>query len=164
MASLRGLCTAQEEFRRVDADRNGVQDYWRGDVAGLYTLAPGGTPLRYIELSTALADRRPLSALPQQACTHYGYWYQTLGFADERRPDPSRFAYLAVPETTGHEAWMFIVNHEGVPYGKRTESAKPPDVYPDNPRSEGWLTWEQIRAVRWRRGHTLWWVQFWRAF
>jgi hypothetical protein len=35
---LQGLSAAQEEFRRTDADKNGVSDYWRRDAAGLYTL------------------------------------------------------------------------------------------------------------------------------
>lgn len=30
-SSLRSLVAAQEDFRRKDADRNGIRDYWRKD-------------------------------------------------------------------------------------------------------------------------------------
>src|SRR5262245_44721445 len=62
--SLHALVLAQEEFRSKDADQNGIQDYWRRDVAGLSTLAPEGKPLGLINLSTAQADRRSASAVP----------------------------------------------------------------------------------------------------
>lgn len=37
-ASLTQVVTAQEWFRANDLDRNGVNDYWTADVAGLYCL------------------------------------------------------------------------------------------------------------------------------
>jgi len=65
-SSLRTLCTAQADFRVNDRDWNHVNDFWTGDVKGLYTMtsaavsgALGGTSdpsIRLIELSIAGAD------------------------------------------------------------------------------------------------------------
>lgn len=65
-ASLKTLCTAQYDFRANDRDGNGVNDFWTGDVAGLYTMTSAVTrgnkdgPIKLIELSVALADAKPL--------------------------------------------------------------------------------------------------------
>lgn len=37
-ATLKMILTAQENFKSNDLDRNGVNDYWTADVAGLYCL------------------------------------------------------------------------------------------------------------------------------
>ena len=42
-ASLKTIVTAQADFRANDRDGNGVADYWRGDIAGLYVLKPQGS-------------------------------------------------------------------------------------------------------------------------
>ena len=36
--SLKALVTAEESFKGNDLDRNGIDDYWTGDLAGLYCL------------------------------------------------------------------------------------------------------------------------------
>jgi hypothetical protein len=163
VAMLRGLTVAQEEFRRTDADKNGVSDYWRRDAAGLYTLAPDGKPLQYITLTTAKADRRPASPMPDGQECNATYWIQTLGFRDEKTPDPSRFAYCAWPEPQGWREWTFIVSQQGVIYGKRCDSLMPPELYPIDPPSEGWVTPEKVRKIRWTERNPLWWVRFWDA-
>lgn len=62
-ASLKTLATAEADFRANDRDGNGRNDYWRSDVAGLFTLIPkGGTDrdaIRLIEVSITAADDRP---------------------------------------------------------------------------------------------------------
>ena len=37
-ASLKSIVTAEENFKSNDLDRNGVNDYWTADVAGLYCI------------------------------------------------------------------------------------------------------------------------------
>lgn len=68
-SSLRILATAEADFRSNDRDGNKVMDYWTGDVAGLYCIAPGpGAPnpanaIKLIELSIAGADSDPLKGV-----------------------------------------------------------------------------------------------------
>ncbi|HLF94007.1 MAG TPA: type II secretion system protein GspG [Planctomycetota bacterium] len=59
-ACLKVLATAEADFRANDRDNNKVNDFWTGDVAGLYTLDPGGGSIKLIELSMALADTASL--------------------------------------------------------------------------------------------------------
>jgi hypothetical protein len=163
-ATLSELYLAQEKFRNTDADRNGIKDYWRTDVAGLYTLAPDGEPLKFIGLSTAQADRRPAAPVPGGRVTKCAYWFETLGFGDEKKPDPMRFAYCAWPDVPYRNEWTFMVDHHGVIYGKRIAPYWPPEFYPADPTAEGWVTLERVRKIRWKESHRLlWWVRFWNA-
>ncbi len=69
---LKTLATAQEDFRANDRDGNQVNDYWVGDVSGLWRIVPLGADLaeppeaklelaiRLIEIPVAQADARPL--------------------------------------------------------------------------------------------------------
>ncbi len=62
--SLKSLTSEQADFRANDRDGDGVTQFWRADIAGLYALAPGGAPaIRLIELSVAAADDRPKLSL-----------------------------------------------------------------------------------------------------
>jgi type II secretory pathway pseudopilin PulG len=64
--SLKTISSAEADFRANDRDGNGVNDFWTGDVKGLYTMtcaavrgAHGDSsdpPIRLIELSVAGAD------------------------------------------------------------------------------------------------------------
>jgi prepilin-type N-terminal cleavage/methylation domain-containing protein len=64
--SLKTLTSAEADFRANDRDWNGVNDFWTGDVKGLYTMTPAkirgagrdpkDLPIRLIELSVAAAD------------------------------------------------------------------------------------------------------------
>jgi prepilin-type N-terminal cleavage/methylation domain-containing protein len=94
-ASLKTLASAEADFRGNDRDGNGVQDFYTGDVAGLFTLAPIGVAesIKLIELSVALADASLLpfgAAAPNLAGTvgavggfgiqsaKAAYWYRKL--------------------------------------------------------------------------------------
>lgn len=64
-ASLKTLCAAEADFRSNDRDGNRMQDFWVGDVAGLYTLTNAEIkgrqdPIMLIELAVAGADAAPL--------------------------------------------------------------------------------------------------------
>ncbi|MBI2901847.1 MAG: DUF2950 family protein [Planctomycetes bacterium] len=101
--SLKTLGTAQSDFRSNDRDNNRIQDFWVGDVAGLYcidntnVLAGGvATPIKLIEVSIALADITvggPGCTVTQPPGNNYavaaaptygtmsakaGYWYMAL--------------------------------------------------------------------------------------
>jgi prepilin-type N-terminal cleavage/methylation domain-containing protein len=96
--SLKTLTSAEADFRANDRDWNHVNDFWTGDVKGLYTMTSaavasnaGGTtdpPIKLIELSIASADgdgglvgaggeNMALSNFALSAAKA-GYWYQAL--------------------------------------------------------------------------------------
>jgi prepilin-type N-terminal cleavage/methylation domain-containing protein len=97
--SLKTIATAEADFRANDRDGNHINDFWTGNVAGLYTMTnaaiTGGSvlsttdsPLKLIDLSLAAADGDP--ATPSAggeniALTNFavpsakaGYWYQAM--------------------------------------------------------------------------------------
>jgi hypothetical protein len=94
--SLKTITSAQADFRANDRDGDGINQFWRADIAGLYALAPGGGPaMRLIELSVAAADDRPMLSIAPYAkpAPYHGYWYRTLRHADEAVIDAKlRFA------------------------------------------------------------------------
>src|SRR6185295_19883411 len=84
---LKTIAAAQADFRANDRDGDGVRQFWRADIAGLYALAPGGGPaIRLIERSLALADARPLYDLTRdgERAPKQGYWYRAIRNADEK--------------------------------------------------------------------------------
>jgi prepilin-type N-terminal cleavage/methylation domain-containing protein len=97
--SLKTLTSAEADFRSNDRDGNHVNDFWTGNVAGLYTLTnaavSGATansstdpPIKLIELSLASADgdgTTPPAGGENLALTDFavssakaGYWYQAM--------------------------------------------------------------------------------------
>src|SRR6185436_4993417 len=86
----------EADFRANDRDWNHVNDFWTGDVKGLYTMtaaevrgagtAPKDPPIRLIELSVASADADSTliaaggenMALSQPSAPKAGYWYAAL--------------------------------------------------------------------------------------
>ncbi len=98
-ASLKTLSAAEADFRANDREGNHVNDFWTGNVAGLYTMTnaaiPGATPnsttdasIKLIELSLASADgdsASPTAGGENVALTNFavpsakaGYWYQAM--------------------------------------------------------------------------------------
>ena len=97
-ASMKSIAIAEADFRSNDRDGNGVNDFWVGDVKGLYTMTncavpgkAGGTvdpPIRLIELSLAAADSDGVTVPAGGDCmdvTQFGvfaakagYWYSAL--------------------------------------------------------------------------------------
>jgi prepilin-type N-terminal cleavage/methylation domain-containing protein len=96
--SLKTLTSAEADFRANDRDGNKINDFWTGDVKGLYTMTnatiSGGTnstmdpSIKLIELSIASADADStlISAGGENAAlttfavasAKAGYWYQAL--------------------------------------------------------------------------------------
>ncbi len=136
--SLKTLATAQEYFREHDANKDSRNDYWRADVAGLYTEKDRGEPLRLIELSCAVADDRPVVPAGPRA-SKSGYWFRAIHFADEAKPDPARFAFCAFPDGSPKNGrYTFILREDRVVYRKDLGKARGIDVWPDDPEKAGW--------------------------
>ena len=133
--SLKTLASAQADFRANDRDGDGVRQFWRGDVAGLYALSPpGGSPIRLIELDVAAADDRPLpgSARGVPRRTFHGYRFRAIRHADEdpNCPDPNRFAYVAYPARPGAGKYMFIIDENNSIRRCVAEGDRGIDVFP----------------------------------
>jgi hypothetical protein len=106
-SSLKTLASSEADFRANDRGGNGVNEFWTGDVAGLYCITgrpdqtEAGQPIKLIELSIAAADSDPLNApgAPYGASIRTycqpgpkaRYWYWALrADASESPPVPYR--------------------------------------------------------------------------
>lgn len=64
VGTLRNLVAVEAAWRQNDSDRNGVSDYWTGDVSCFYRfLDRAGNALAAMDLAVANADSLPLTAL-----------------------------------------------------------------------------------------------------
>ena len=153
-ASLKTLAVAEVDFRSNDRDGNGVNDFWRGDVAGLYGLCPTGTTemVKLLELSVAGAD---VSALDPRATppapgkmagqTYYtnrapkaGYWLLALRHEGEALPSPDRFAFCCFPAQYGKTGRRtFIIDESNTIYSKDLQG-RALVSYPADPLADGW--------------------------
>jgi hypothetical protein len=97
--SLKTIASAQADFRVNDRDGNGRNDFWRGDIAGLYTVKTNGQEIRLIELSVALADDRPLVDLRLWGTPgpKAGFRIRALPHFGETTRGPDRFAACEFP-------------------------------------------------------------------
>jgi hypothetical protein len=117
VTSLKTLIEAQEKFRYRDADADGIHQYWRADIAGLYAVHPGNDaakdPIKLIELSVASADDRPRTDIERYAVrsAKAGYRYRAIRHEDENVPAPDRYAAICFPEHYPNPSrYTFIVD------------------------------------------------------
>jgi hypothetical protein len=141
---LRTIVAAQYDYRDNDRDGNQTKDFWRADVAGLYTehLAcdPAEPAMKLIELSIAAADERPVSDVSPYAVksAKAGYWYRALLHEEETVPSPDRFAVCAFPDTRSAGEYTFIVDEQNFIYRKKLKTPRGVDRFPRDPIKEGW--------------------------
>jgi hypothetical protein len=134
ISALKTITSAQADFRANDRDGDGMNQFWRADIAGLYTLAPGGGPaIRLIEQSLALADAQPTVDLTSegQLAPYSGYWFRALRHTDETEVDGLRFAAVAYPASylrTGR--FTYIVDENNTILRADLGHGKGLDVYP----------------------------------
>jgi len=153
-ASLKTLAIANADLRTNDRDDNKVNDYWVGDVSGLYWLARvGGSEIMLIEMSIATADARPRpvpGGHPQDPfAPKAGYAFRALTYYEDRSGrsvpydtgdgrNPSAFGFAAYPaDYRLLPAESFIINERGTVHGKDLKGAII-DTYPFDPLAEGW--------------------------
>ena len=143
--SLKTIWTAQNDFRSADRDQNGLNDFWRKDIAGLYAQFPATdvtrTPIRLIEQSLCLADERPACDISPYgiASAKSGYWYRALLHEDEPTPSPDRFAACAFPDHSRAGKWTYILDEKNSLYRKELADPRKLDRYPADPAKAGWL-------------------------
>lgn len=163
-SNLKEIATAEADFRGNDRDGNKINDFWTGDVAGLYLirnadpLLPPG-PIKQIPLKVAEADAAPIppggaggliSPLPEgfhPRQPREGYFFQAMTEDSEERLQQvtdeksgpvhhtSKFAFCAFPEKPGRVT--FIVNEDNTVWKKDTQG-KPVTRWPKDPPAEGW--------------------------
>ena len=159
-SALKQFVSTQSSWRQTDSDRNGVQDYWTRDLAGLYAMTDAaGNAYRYIDVNLAKADpigviNYPALGAPEDK-SGYGYFvmiadeagnpYQTDIDGDGNAFEhPSKFAYVGVPRvysTTGVR--QYVTNEEGVVYQQDLGTGFPVLAWPAaDPTTVGWTASE----------------------
>ncbi len=139
IASLKSIAAAQEDFSQNDRDGNGVKDYWRADIAGLFALSGKDGPIRLIDLSVAAADENPKIDISKYSNPRpkAGYWFRALSFTGETSLSPNRFAICARPENPTDHRRTLVITNGGVIYA-RTGKVSDPATFPSDPLKEGW--------------------------
>ena len=145
--SLKTIASAQADFRANDRDNDGVNQFWRGDVSGLYTAAPAGGPaIKLIELTVASADDRPKTDILKYAilAPKAGYWYRAIRHADEdpKALDPNRFAYCAFPDSPSAGKYIFIVDENNTIFRAVANGRRGIEVFP--PPEELRTSWSKL--------------------
>ncbi|MBV8878467.1 MAG: hypothetical protein JO332_00750 [Planctomycetaceae bacterium] len=147
--TLKTLTSAEADFRANDRDGNGVNDFWTGDVSGLYYVRPAGSgpEIKLIELDAANADARPLFPLAQGTMPKAGYSYKALDRDDsfkgsegeyKRDTDKSgrkvhhegKFGFCAFPKSDSEGKYVFYVNENNTIFREAGTKAK--DAFPDD--------------------------------
>ena len=118
--TLKSLTSAEAEFRANDRDNNGVNDFWTGDVSGLYEW-------QLIPRELAEADAAPIKPLVPMPIPFKGYLYRALDRDLEVKEDyrqdtggkpamgkvhnTSKFGFIAYPVKYGETGkFSFMVN------------------------------------------------------
>lgn len=146
---LKTLTSAEADFRANDRDENRINDFWTGDVSGLYYLKPanGGVEIRLIEADVANADAKPLSAPPSGGRPFDGFQYQALEWDDSVEGEKGnyrvdtdksgrkvhnleRFGFTAFPAALSDGKWSFFVNENGTIF--RTKRIQARSTYPSD--------------------------------
>lgn len=155
-AATKLLASAQADFRGNERDGNGVQDFWTGDVAGLfYRPGPDGAPLRLIEQGVADADARPLKPLPGGPVAYHGYYFRVMTWDESETPreplqketdktsgkvhHPAKFAFCAYPVKYGVTGRNTYIINEGNTVFWTYRNGEPMDHWPsDHDRRHQW--------------------------
>ena len=147
--TLRSLSLAEADFRANDRDNNKINDFWVGDVAGLYALPVNGDPLKLIELSVAAADADPKVDLSKYSALapKFRYRYAVIPLDEDGKPyddgshrNPSGFAFCAFPAQSGKNQATLIVNENNTIYRKRFETPERIHKFPSEEelKTQGW--------------------------
>lgn len=158
--ALKSIVTAQGVWRQGDFDRNGSQDYWTPDIAGLYGVQQSaGKPRAAIDADTAAMDAAPAATYPGLQSHDDSGGYALIAMTTDENKSPyvepgqasmtaaplagrvatntSKYGFCAYPTgSIGNAATQFIVNEEGVVY--RVEGLAAPvvpfsSVFPPTP-------------------------------
>lgn len=167
-AQLKQLAALVAHFRSYDVDGNQINDYWTGDVSGLYRLVPPKrkNPMGLISMEMALADASPLPAGPEKGgatisealgpkpAPLYGYFFKALEKGRVRRePSPlndgsnrnaDMYGFCAYPAEYGKTGRRtYFITEDNNPYWKDLKG-QPISESPVDALKEGWQ-WAGVR-------------------
>jgi hypothetical protein len=141
---LKTLAYAEADFQGHDRDKNGLRDFWTGNVCGLYDLVPpcATEPIALMEPGIAGADTARPDATP-----FHGYLFFAMDRDEEgkdyrqgpeKNRHPSKFGFGAFPARSWSGGPRFYVN-EGNTVFMEFEYDAPPlrQWFPDGPRPKG---------------------------
>jgi hypothetical protein len=160
-ASLKTLTVAQVDFRSNDRDENGINDFWVGDVAGLYFLKDKqAEPLKLLEISVAQADGDPRppagkpsydGAAPFSSKANYVFrvlrYYedesgQRILYNEGSGRNASKFGFITHPfQYSSHSSnqWTLIVSEGNTIFRKNLkDKGVTIDTFPRDPLAAGW--------------------------
>lgn len=156
---LRTLLAAQEDLKTNDRCGDGKKAYWVRDIAGLYGHAPGGAPLKLIDVSLARADttggRTSYASVPEPAPYVEAYWVAVLmsyrengksvPYDDGTGRHPTRFGVVAYPARYPRTGRLtLLLNETGRIYAKDLQGQAVQE-YPDDPVKAGWQIYDSSR-------------------
>ncbi|HLY72715.1 MAG TPA: hypothetical protein VKU80_01235 [Planctomycetota bacterium] len=155
--NLKVLTSAEADFRANDRDGNHVNDFWTGDVSGLYYVksAESGKELHLIEQTQANADPKALFPLLPRLQPMNGYWFAALerdaGVAGsdglyKRDTDKTgrkvhnegKFGFCAFPVDRGAGKFIFFVNENNTIFREAGFESK--DAFPDDSTLKSYWT------------------------
>jgi hypothetical protein len=141
--SLKTLTSAEADFRANDRDGNRINDFWTGDVSGLYYVKPtgGGPELRLIEERVANADAKPLFPQRKAMSPKGGYLFQAFDWDDSvegpegeykcdtdksgrKVHNEKRFGFCTFPQSVGDGKYVFFVNENNTIFRDRKTEPK----------------------------------------
>ncbi len=152
--AMEQVFSAEGVWRQVDADRNGGQDYWTRDVAGLFGVTDSANqPLRYIDGRLAAADVAPAANYRGVSAPASGTGHRVRAMLVDETGSPyvdsslspataapvaglrctntCKFAFCAwLDGGLGRPPAQFIVNEEGVVYRADPSALIPMTTWP----------------------------------
>lgn len=165
--TLKTFATANADFRANDRDNNQINDFWVGDVSGLWRIDVDGA-IKLIEINSATADARPLlpldkeGALPDlpktkvkavgKASPKAGYWFAAIEkYQDETGAfvkydqgtgrHTHRFGFCAYPAESSLGKMTFVITEDNTLYRKDT-GGKPVVQWSSDPAKDGWQRYD----------------------
>lgn len=130
--ALKEIAAAEFDFRSNDRDRNQLNEFWTGDVAGLHHH--GGL----ISRELAMADAAPLDGFSLQPVPYHGYLFIAMDLDEDGKPyrevegrrNPARFGVCAYPVEPGLSGTaVYVVDSAGT-VAQVKGATGPPRRYP----------------------------------
>jgi hypothetical protein len=139
---------AQAHYYTTDPDGKGRKEYWKKDIAGLWSNPDkSGQQMGLIFLGDAGADAQPVIDLTRWTVPEPYSGYRIRALLQENEPIPAtdRYAACLFPVTANAGKWTYILNEAGVIYRKELGQAGGLPVYPRDPLGSGWKKFRQVR-------------------
>jgi hypothetical protein len=117
--------------------------YWRGDIAGLFTLKLEGQPIKLLDVAIVQADSDPKTDLSSiigyQRLAVRNYWFRAIRFPEENLSDSTRYAVCAFPDIYREGSKLtFVMSDSKIIYAKDLGHGQGIIAYPRDMDREYW--------------------------